>query len=278
MTWVRGNKISIQGVSRPLRVRGLIPREAYCTSATLEQRNEGYFPHTATYQNQGERVASRNGIGIDAVTKHQLTLSNGLLIDEGILPAKKVRRLNRELSRRSTGSQNRFKTDALLDREYCRPANQRSDIRNKIASRLLATHSLMAVQDDSVAGWQRMWGTEVTASAIGGIMSGLNGPRTRILVRRSEPTTRRCSRCEALNGIGLDERIYHCDRCDLIIARDLGAAVNHWKETPAGCRESTPVDMEAATELMEYFGIPGVSASLVEETVSRLPATEANVV
>ena len=43
-------------------------------------------------------------------------------------------------------------------------------------------------------------------------------------------------------------------------------------------RESTPVDTKAATELMEYFNsIPGVSAFLVEEAGSRLPATGAAV-
>ena len=53
--------------------------------------------------------------------------------------------------------------------------------------------------------------------------------------------------------------------------------VLNWKTVPAERRELTPVDMKTSSELMEYFdSIPNVSASLVEETGSRLLAMGAN--
>ena len=103
-----------------------------------------------------------------------------------------------------------------------------------------------------------------------------NRSHTPVVVCRFEPTTKRCSSCGALNPIGLDERVYRCGTCGLLIDRDLNSAINNWKEIPAERSESTPGDTKRATELMEYFnGIPGVSASLVEEAGSRLLATEA---
>ena len=73
----------------------------------------------------------------------------------------------------------------------------------------------------------------------------------------------------------MGDRIYHCGRCGLHIDRDLNAAINDWKKIPAERRESTPVDMKAAAELVAYFNsIPHVSASLVNEAGSRPLATE----
>jgi IS605 OrfB family transposase len=41
------------------------------------------------------------------------------------------------------------------------------------------------------------------------------------------PSTKRCSRCgNVKSAIGLQERIYRCQKCDLVLDRDLNAAIN----------------------------------------------------
>jgi putative transposase len=276
---IHENKISIQNIEQPMRVRGLdqIPDGAEFANATLEQRSGDYFIHVTTYSMTVERPNPEKAIGIDAGIKHQLTLSNGLQIDESVLISKKVRRLRRELKKRKLHSRNWLKTSTRLNKEYYRLVNKRKDIRHKIVSKLVSTFDSVAVQDDNIAGWQRMWGRRVTTSAIGGIMSDLkNKPHTPIIVSRFVPTTRTCSSCGALNEVVLEERIYKCGRCGFTVDRDLNAAINDWKTVPAECREFTPVDIRAATELMGYFNsIPNVSASLLKETGSRLLATGA---
>ena len=272
-------KARIQNVEQPLRVRGLdqIPEGAEYARATLEQRSWGYFLHVTTYQEPVELPSPKRAIGVDAGVRHQLTLSNGARIDEGVPVPKRVKRLHRKLSRRTLRGKNWFRTNLNLGKEYNHLENQRVDIRHKVVSKLVSTYESIAVQDDNIAGWQRMWGRRVATSAIGGIMSDLKErAHTPIAVDRFEPTTKKCSGCEDLNDMGLGERIYRCGECGLVIDRDLNAAINDWKEIPAERRESTPVDTKTATELMEYFNsIPGVSASLVEEAGSRLPATGA---
>lgn len=274
-----GDKVRIQKVKQPVRVRGLdqIPQGAEFATATLELRNGDYYLHVTTYQEPTECSSSEKAIGVDAGVRHQLTISNGLQIDESVSVTSKVRRLHKELSRRNLHGRNWLKTNRGLNREYDRLANQRADIRHKIVSKLVSRYDSVAVQDDYVAGWQRMWGRRVTASAIGGIMSDLKTKsHTPVAVGKFIPTTQKCSNCGALNDIGLGERIYRCGRCALCIDRDLNAAVNDWKAVPAERRELTPVDTKAATELMGYFnGIPNVSASLVVEAGSQLPAREA---
>ena len=276
---VRNGKVSIQNIKQPMRVRGLdqVKEGAEFASATLEQRNGDYFVHVTTYQEPTKRETPAKAIGVDAGVKHQLTLSNGLKIDEGVPVTKRVRRLHRELARRNPSGRNWFKTRDRLGKVYDHLADKRADIRNKVVAKLVSTYDMVAMQDDNIGVWQRMWGRRVTTSAIGGIMSDLKSKsRTSVVVDRFEPTTQKCSSCGALNSVSLEERIYHCDGCGFLIDRDLNSAIDMWKAVPAERRELTPVDTKAATELMGYFNsIPGVSASLVEEAGSRLLATEA---
>jgi len=276
---IGGGRVAIQNVAQPLKVRGLdqIPAEAEFANATLERRNDDFYLHLTTFQERGKCSLPKTSVGVDAGVKHQLVLSNGLQIDEVVPLSKKARRLHRELSRRVLRSRNWFKTRTKLNREYGSIARRRADVRHKIVSELVSRYEFIALQDDSITGWQRMWGRRVTTSAVGGIMSDLRDKsHTPVVMKRFEPTTRKCSGCGTLNSIGIEERIYKCEACGLHIDRDLNAAINVWKAVPAERRESTPVDMKASTELMGYFNsIPGVSANLVEEAGSRLPATGA---
>jgi transposase len=278
-----GDKVRIQNIKQLLRVRGLgqIPTDGRTevASAILVKKQGDYFIHVSVFQASQTQTPLNKAVGIDVGVRHQLTLSNGLHVDESVPVSVRVRKLHMELSRRRLHSRNWFKTNELLNKEYNHLANQRADIRHKIVSRLVTTYYSIAFQDDNISGWQRMWGRRIATSAIGGIMSDLrNRSRTPFVVKRIEPTTQRCSTCGTLNEVGLDECTYHCRTCHLQTDRDLNSAVNDWKEIPAERRELTPVDTKTATELLGYFnGIPNVSASLVEEAGSRLPVTEATV-
>jgi putative transposase len=262
-----------------MRVKGLgqIPTDSSTevSSATLIQRADDYFVHVSIFQTRQTRKFPRMGVGIDGGIKNQLTFSIGLCVIEGVPATKYLRRLQRRLSRRSrlvevdgkiVHSNNWFETRQQLNREFQRITNQRRDIRNKIVSRTTSTFDAVSTQKDHVGAWQRLWGRRVQMSAIGGIMRDLRTKaRTPIVVDRWNPTTRTCFKCGALNEVDLSNRIYECRACDFRTDRDWNASSIDWKQIPAECRESTPVDIKTATEMMEYFnGIPHVKASLVE--------------
>jgi putative transposase len=268
------DRIRIEHLARPLKVRGLgqIPTtmKTEPTNSLLIQRHDDYFVHLTVYQELETRCFQHQAVGVDAGIRHQLTLSNGLQIDFDEHVTKKLRKLNRELSRRTPRSNNWFRTRTKLRKEHNRLCNKRADIGNKIVSRLASTYETIAIQNDRVSTWQRLWGRQVLATAIGGIMGGLKTkPHTPLVLGRFQATTRECSRCRAMNEIRLGDSDYRCSACGLRIDRDLNAAINHWKAVPAERREFTPVDTKTATELMVYFdSIPGVTASLVEEAGS----------
>lgn len=274
---INSNRIQVQNINQPLKVMGLeqIREGAELTSATLEQRNGDYLFHITTFQPRVEKRFPQKALGIDFGIDKQLTFSNGLDVREGVVPTKRIRRIHRELSRRRLHGRNWFKTNARLNSEYKKITNQRRDIRNKLVSKLVSTYETIRAQDDCMRGWQKMWGRRIHASAIGGIMRALKErAHTLIEVPRFTPTTQECSRCGNIQAVGLEERVYQCHSCGLRMDRNLNSSINilNWNEegVPAERREFTPVDIRAATEMMEYLNsIPNVSANLVVEAGSH---------
>lgn len=68
---INGNKIKIEKVRQPLRVRGLdqITEGTEFTIANLEQRDGDYFIHVVTYQELLGRATTEKAVGIDAGVK-----------------------------------------------------------------------------------------------------------------------------------------------------------------------------------------------------------------
>jgi putative transposase len=252
-------RVWLQGIGRWLKVRGAnqIPKDAELTSATLIMRNCDFFIHVTVYQPKATMVEHpRHAIGVDSGVKTQLVFSNGVALEAHVPLTRRLKRLHRQLSRRKKPhGRNRFEANIKLNREYDRISGRRLDFRRKIVSYLIANYACVATQDDCIAGWQRLWGRRIASTGVGGIMSDLrNKPHTPVIVDRFTPTTKRCCRCGAVKGaMSLDERVYWCDTCGLMMDRDLNAAVNVWSQVPMECRESTPVDTKAATEMLRYF-------------------------
>ncbi|MHA2061395.1 MAG: zinc ribbon domain-containing protein [Candidatus Sifarchaeia archaeon] len=114
-------------------------------------------------------------------------------------------------------------------------------------------------------------------AAFGGIIRTLaDKVHTPIKVERWFPSTKTCSRCGNIREIGLDERIYICPVCGLVIDRDFNSSHNLEYEglkkqmVPTGCRDVKPVETESSTVAsLEYLNrIPYVTASSVVEAGS----------
>jgi len=278
--WINSNRIHLQKLKRPLRVRGLrqIPKDAEYANATLIQRNGDYYVHVTTFQPKPQIQFKQKSIGVDGGIRKQLVLSNGVEIEESVPLTKKIRRLHREFSRKKKGK-NRAKAQEKLNLAYDELTRQRRDIRNKVGGKLTRTFEVVCVQDDNVSGWQRLWGRRILATGIGGLMSALNKAHTPAPVDRFYPSTKTCSRCGHMQNVDLDEKTFRCEACGLVIDRNLNAAINNEQEglknigVPVVRREFTPVDTKTSAELVGYFNsIPRVRASLVEEAGSRASA------
>jgi transposase len=114
------------------------------------------------------------------------------------------------------------------------------------------------------------------SAAFGGIIRTLEvKAHTPIKVDRWFPSSKTCSRCGNIREIGLDERVYACPVCGLVMDRDLNASHNLETEglkqvVPMGRRDVKPVETESSTVAwLEYLNsIPYVTASSVVEAGS----------
>jgi len=274
--------LRIQGIRQQLRVNGLaqIPPGSELANATLIQRHGDYYLAITTYQAKEQKTSSSTKtVGIDFGLKTQLTLSDGIAIRYSVPLSlnKRLRKLHQQLSRQQKRSNNWYHTRRQLEKAYAILNNIKQDIKNKLVHYLHTTYGIVCYQDENLKGWQRLWGGKILSTALGGIIRTLEVKvQTAIKVERWFPSTKTCSRCGNIREIGLDERVYVCPVCGLVMDRDHNSSVNLEYEglkqqvVPTGRRDVKPVETESSTVAsLEYLnGIPYVTASSVVEAGS----------
>ncbi|NPA53718.1 MAG: transposase [Aquificae bacterium] len=226
------NRIKLQRLKKPVRLLGLhqLPENSYIAKAELIKKPDGYYIYLTCYidKEQIKQEKINKPIAIDFGIKHQLTLSNGIKINYFIEETKRLRKLQKKLSRQKKRSRNYQKTKEKIQREYQKIYNRRKDIQNKIIS-LLKKYKYVLIQDEQIKQWQRgLFGKQIQNTGIGGVISRLKqNLETLISVDRYEATTKICSRCgNKKEDIKLSDRTYKCEVCGLVIDRDLNSAIN----------------------------------------------------
>ncbi|RUM58817.1 MAG: transposase [Persephonella sp.] len=278
------NRIKLQGLKKPVRVLGLhqLPENCDIAKAELIKKPDGYYIYLTCYidKKQIKEEKINKPIAIDFGIKHQLTLSNGIKINYRIEETKRLKRLQKKLSRQKKGSKNYQKTKQKIQKEHQKIYNRRKDIQNKIIS-LLKRYEYVLIQDEAVKQWHSgLFGKQVQNTGIGGIISRLKqNLETLISVDRYEATTKTCSNCGSRKeDITLSDRTYRCEKCGLVIDRDLNSAINILKiglqkvekttikNIGLDRPELTPVEREASARIFKDNPYIRVSyASLKQE-------------
>jgi len=198
-------------------------------------------------------------VGIDLGIKHQLTLSNGEKFSWYIPETERLKKLQRELSRKQKRSKRYREVKEKIRREWEYINNRRKDVQNKVISSL-KRFSLIAVQNDDIRSWKDgYFGKQIQNTGIGGITARLRSLATLVpvvFVDRYEPTTQVCSSCGNRQKVSLSERVFKCQKCGKEIDRDVNSARNILKialrrladpkksALPVDCGEVTPVEWE----------------------------------
>ena len=126
-------------------------------NANLIKRPDGYYLKVTAFINKENfKEKQKNGkeIGIDFGIKTNLTTSEGEKIDVSVEESDRLKKLQREMFRRTKGSNNRHKTIKLIQREYQKLSNRKQDKANKIVSKLKA-YKCIVMQDEQIASWHK---------------------------------------------------------------------------------------------------------------------------
>src|SRR5437667_6958966 len=133
-----------------------IPTDARVLSATVSEEAGRWFVSIQVEIEQDKPApTATSAVGVDLGIKTLATLSDGKTFanPRALKHAqKRLRRLERQKSRRKLGGKNRKKTCKKLAKQHARVARIRRDAAHKLTSYLSTNHALIAIEDLHVAG------------------------------------------------------------------------------------------------------------------------------
>jgi putative transposase len=213
--------------------------EGEIKSVTISRTPSGHYFASILCEVVIKTKPKRQGraIGIDLGLKSFAVTSDGERIDPPQYFRKaesKLAKLQRQLSRKQSGSQNREQARLKVARQHERIANQRADFLHKLSRRLVDESQAIYVESLNVKG---MMGNHTLAKSIGD--SGW-GEFVRQLDYKSEwygchlgqidrffPSSKRHAACGYIyQDLQLSEREWTCPECGQMVDRDANAAQN----------------------------------------------------
>ncbi|MGC4796260.1 RNA-guided endonuclease InsQ/TnpB family protein [Micromonospora saelicesensis] len=218
----------------PVRWSRSLPSEA--SSVTVIRDAAGrYFASFVVHTTDAPLPATDCEIGIDLGLTHFAVMSDGTKVTAPKFlrrAARKLKRLQQDLSRKTKGSNRRKKAVVKVARAHARVADTRRDWQHKLSTSIIRDNQAVYVEDLCVVGLGRTrlaksvhdagWASftdmlEYKAARYG---------RTFARVDRFFPSTRMCSDCGRVNHkIALNVRAWDCP-CGAAHDRDVNAAKN----------------------------------------------------
>ena len=181
-------------------------------------------------------VLASQAVGIDVGLLSYAALSTGEIIDAPAYLKKhldKLRRLQRELAKKKKFSSNWKKCVAKIQRLHIRIKNLRNDFIHKLSTLLSKNHGVVCVEDLNIKGMVKnhclarsisdaSWGKFVSYLAYKCDWTGKHF----VKVPRFFPSSQLCSDCGNKQKMPLHKREYDCNKCDLVLDRDINASKN----------------------------------------------------
>ena len=191
---------------------------------------------TTDFQKTEALHATGESVGADFGMKDAfLTLSTGEKIQHPQplkRSLKKLRYLNKSLSRKKKGSGRWWRCVRHLARLYRNITNQRLDFQWKLADDLCKRFDTIVLETLNLDGMKRLWGRKVSDLAFYQFVEILEykcqkHKRHFVQIGRWTATTKPCSDCGYKNEtLTLSERQWICPECGTRHDRDINAAIN----------------------------------------------------
>jgi len=264
----RDGQITLAKQSTPLDIvwSRPLPDDAQILNLTVSRDTAGrYFVSLLVKTEIKPLKKARAEVGIDvgiktlAVTSEGEKLENPRPLLEG---EERLKRLQRRLSRKVKGSNNRKKAKLKVAKLHAKISDARLDALQKFTTKIIRENQAIFVEGLNVAGMTRnhSLAKHIVDAAFGEIFRELkykaewNG-RTYLPLDRFFPSSKLCSSCgHLLDELPLSVREWDCPGCGAHHDRDINAAINikkagqyllKWiKTTGSGARKVTPTRNE----------------------------------
>ena len=220
------------------------------TATIIKENNNWLICITAEYETQFEtiEVDNQNPIGLDCGYVRFLALSNDTFIDSPEFlesKLKKLKLLQRKLSRQKKGSKSRDKTKEKIRKVYKKISNQRLDFLHKTSTTLSNTYSAIYMEDLNLQKMQKTGFTKVNRGMSDKGFGTLKSLLTYKLKERGKHlglvnpayTSQTCNSCGTVDKKSrVSQAEFVCTSCGLISNADENASKNILRK---GITEST---------------------------------------
>lgn len=223
--------IKLQGISKKVKVSGLQQLKKYknidFANAKLLNTLTGYYVALTCFTDK-ETKHENNGevIGLDFGCQTAITDSNGNKTDLSFGESERLKRLQKQLSRSSKGSNRRKRLIRKIGKQYQHMTNKKLDTTNKFVHEMKQFKKVV-IQNEQLSNWQKSGhGKKIQHSCLGLIKTKLRKLDNVVVLDRFIPTTKLCTCCgKKHDELKLWNRTFKCD-CGVEMDRDVHAAQN----------------------------------------------------
>ncbi len=232
---IDGRRLRLYGVGR-VAVRWHRPLPSTPKTVRIIRKADGWYAMFTCEVEPQTLPPTGKEIGVDVGVASLVTTSDGEKIANPKwyrAGQKKLRRLQRSLSRKQPGGKNREKARQAVARYHLHVSRQRQDTLDKIIYKLIQEYDFIAVEDLNIQGMvkNRRLSKSIMDAGWGHFKERLFSKAAeagRIVVAVNPAnTSQTCSSCGQLfpEKIGLSVRTVRCS-CGLELDRDVNAAIN----------------------------------------------------
>jgi putative transposase len=224
----------------PLRVRWSreLPKGAEPSTVTVKLSPAGRWTVSLLVDTLIEPLPkSPHEVGIDLGVTSLAALSTGeKVINPKGFQAKraKLRRMQKALSRKQKGSNNRYKARLKVAKVHAEISDARQDFLHKLTTRLVRENQTIAVEDLAVKNMvkNRKLALSISDASWGELVRQLEYKcdwygRNFVKIDRWFPSSKRCGKCgHIVEKLPLNIREWDCPKCSTTHDRDINAAQN----------------------------------------------------
>lgn len=236
---VDGRLLRIEKMPGKLKLRQRVRFDGEAKQVTISKQAGRFYASILVETEDYDRKATDRApvVGVDFGISSLATLSTGEVVPSNQALKANLRRLkrrNRNLSRKKAGSNRRAKAKLSLAKLHKRIADQRKAVLHETSDMLTRRFDTIVIEDLNVKGMVKnhCLARAISDAGFGTLRSmieykaKLRG-NVVVLADRFYPSSKTCSCCGSVKAtMTLSDRMFCCDDCGNVITRDLNAAIN----------------------------------------------------